>query len=311
MACARAGEMDARRADFNRSGISGLLCCGGQLFVIVVQPLPAALAHPLSSTFPSSQLHARSFCFPRFTFDPFFFFALDVLRWADTCILVSSLRRSIFAKGTYLKLTFRESRALFGAPFFLSPAFSPSTLVFCRLFTSLPFSLSLFRPFPSSLRNESCIRFFRSTILIPVVNFPFLSPSLSFSLYFSVFFYLSECFASSSFSAELLFQLLAHLYILVSLFLVPSVLLSSFSCSMSRSRVKPSATTGSADEKGISSLSLSLSSHSSVLSVFQLPRSSSQDDCAWSREGEERRCGARRRSSFLNLSWDNRLGVII
>lgn len=147
------------------------------------------LAHPLSSTFPSSQLHARSFCFPRFTFDPFFSFALDVLRWADTCILVSSLRRSIFAKGTYLKLTFRESRALFGAPFFLSPAFSPSTLVFCRLFTSLSFSLSLFRPFPSSLRNESCIRFFRSTILIPVANFPFLSPSLSFSLYFSVFFF--------------------------------------------------------------------------------------------------------------------------
>lgn len=181
--------MDARRADFNRSGISGLLFCGGQLFVIVVQPLPA-LAHPLSSTFPPSQLHARSFCFPRFTFDPFFSFALDVLRWADTCILVSSLRRSIFAKGTYLKLTFRESRALFGAPFFLSPAFSPSTLVFCRLFTSLSFTLSLFRPFPSSLRNESCIRFFRSTILIPVVNFPFLSLPLFLSLSISLVFFL-------------------------------------------------------------------------------------------------------------------------
>lgn len=164
--------------------------------------------------------------------------------------------------------------ALFSVrPFSCRLHFPRPPSVFCRLFTSLSFSLSLFRPFPSSLRNESCIRFFRSTILIPVVNFPFLSPSLSFSLYFSVFFfYLSECFASSSFSAELLFQLLAHLRILVSLFLVPSVLLSSFSCSMSRSRVKPSATTGSADEKGISSLFLSLSSP--FLCSLRIPTSS-------------------------------------
>lgn len=149
-----------------------------------------ALTHPLSFTFPSNQLYARSFCFPRFAFDLFFFFALDALRWANTCILVSSLRRSILAKGTYLKLTFRESRALFGAPFFLSSAFSPSVLIL----VSLPLFFVLFLP---SLRNESCIRFFRSTILIPVVNFPFLSlslslsfsfPSLSLSLYFSVFF---------------------------------------------------------------------------------------------------------------------------
>lgn len=123
------GEMDARRVDFNRN-IRSDCCCGAQLSVIVVCP-PARV-------FVESTAHSL-ICFPRFTFDPFFFRALDVFRWADTCILVSSLRRSTFAKGIYLKLTFRESRALFGAPFFLVPAFS----VRSRGITS---SLSLFLP---------------------------------------------------------------------------------------------------------------------------------------------------------------------
>lgn len=120
--------------------------------------------------------------------------------------------------------------------------------------------------------------------------------------------------ASSSSSAELLSQLLAHLRILlVSPYFSSPVLLFSFSCFMSRSRVKPSATTGSADEKGISPLSFSrpsaslLSSHLpsysnffALLPLFLPPLSlslclSAGRLCAWSCEEEERRCGARRR----------------
>lgn len=85
--------------------------------------------------------------------------------------------------------------------------------------------LSFFPSFFPSLRNESCIRFFRPTILIPVVNFPFLSPYLPHHLFLrlslSAFFSCTNV-ASSSSSAELLFQLLAHLRILGLLISCPS-----------------------------------------------------------------------------------------
>lgn len=148
------------------------------------------------------------------------------------------------------------------------------------------------------------------------------------ALFLCLLFFSCMNVASSSSSAELLSQLLAHLRILlVSPYFLSPVLLFSFSCFMSRSRVKPSATTGSADEKGISTLSFSrpsaslLSSHlpsySNFFALFPLflslsPRRTIVCVVLRRRGTPLRRPSASRaESSFLNLSWYNRLGVII
>lgn len=143
IARALAGEIDARRVDFNRSETSART-------VVAAVNYPSSLSTRSPTHSPPPHMPVRVFlestarsliCFPRFTFHPFFSFALDVLRWAGTCILVSSLRRSTLAKGIYLKLTSRESRALFGAPFSPVPALpvrprAPPSLSLCSFFPS-------------------------------------------------------------------------------------------------------------------------------------------------------------------------------
>lgn len=81
----------------------------------------------------------------------------------------------------------------------------------------------------------------------------------------------------------------------------------SFSTSR-RSRVKPSATTGPADEKEISSLSFSSFPFSPVYSIFHPPSSVARLCVVLRRNNVATEPG---QTSFLNLSWDNRLGVII
>lgn len=121
----------------------------------------------------------------------------------------------------------------------------------------------------------------------------------------SLFFFAHINVASSSYSVKLLPAFCRPSY--------PRLLISyphpAFPSSTSRSRVKPSATTGPADEKEISSLSFSSVPFPplpyipsfSIVSIARLCVILRRNNVA-AKPGQ---------SSFLNLSWDNRLGVII
>lgn len=195
-----------------------------------------------------------------------------MLRWTDTCILVSSCIE-VSRKGN-LKLTLVNPVNLFGALSSVDPR-APMSHLFLLL------------------RNESCICFFRS-------SYPHSYREFSVFLSFS---FVHVNVASSSYSVELLaaFCRFSH-PLLIS---YPLSCVSSFT---SRSRVKPSATTGSADEKEISLSFLILSLSSSTMypsfSLFSIARL-----CVVLRRNNV--AAEPSQSSFLNLSWDNRLGVII
>jgi len=109
-------------------------------------------------------------------------------------------------------LTSLESRTLFGTLFFLCSVFFVSSL--------------LHRPVLSrSLRNESCIRFFR---------FDYFTHSCrEFSVPLSSFF---PRVAFSSSSIELLFQLFAFLRILGLLFLIPFLFLQGVAVELNRAQ---------------------------------------------------------------------------
>lgn len=137
--------------------------CSNQLFVTV-----CVLVYVLYSS-------ARScICFFRFIFASFLPFQLDALRWTDTCILVSFCVE-VPCKGDLLKTDSRESRVLFSVH---------STSYFPHFpYISVLQRLVLF-PLP---RNESYIRFFRSSYPHFYREFPLLSLFFSQSRVFVLF----------------------------------------------------------------------------------------------------------------------------